>query len=184
MISNPSNTNFVSRLKKIIDSFKNEVLKCLGVKSNAMRYFAYGSNMDLSQMQFLKVHFSQRVHAFLRGYALRFNKIAAGRDAIAGEGKGNIIEDESAVVEGVLYDGISTAGMNILRDRERGYNEKTVTVELENSERLDAGTFIARDDRTRGGLKPTKKYLSHYLAAKDILSESYMQRLRSTETLD
>ncbi len=140
--------------------------------------------MDAQQMKSRAIHFTQRTQAFLRGYVLRFNKVAKGRDAQEGEGKGNIMRDENNVVEGALYSGVFTAGMNVLRDREKGYNEIAITVELENGERLDAVTFIARADRIREGLKPTKKYLAHYLAAQDILSESYMQMLRAVETLD
>jgi len=149
-----------------------------------MKYFGYGSNMDTQQMKERGVHFSQRMHAVLRGYALRFNKVAAGKNAQEGEGKGNIIKNENELVEGALYDGISAAGMKTLREHERGYYEKTVTVELDNGERLEAVAFIARDDKTRNGLKPTKEYLKHYLAGRDILTESYFQKLQSTETLD
>jgi cation transport regulator ChaC len=148
-----------------------------------MKYFAYGSNMDPLQMKQKGVEFSQRIHAFLRGYTLRFNKIAT-KNAQEGEGKGNIIKNENEIVEGTLYDGIPAAGMKTLRENEAGYNEKTVTVELDNGERLKAVASIARDDRIREGLKPTKKYLKHYLAAQDILSKPYMQKLRSIETLD
>jgi hypothetical protein len=139
--------------------------------------------MDLKQMEEIKICFSRRTHAFLRYYVLRFNKIAGGKDAKPSEGKGNIVKSENQVVEGALYDGVSDAGMKILRNRERGYYEKTVTVELENGETIDAITFVAREDRIREGLKPTKKYLNHYLAAQDILSECYMQMLRNVQTL-
>jgi gamma-glutamylcyclotransferase len=150
-----------------------------------MMYFAYGSNMDAQRMKDRRVQFSQRIHAFLKGYALRFNKLAT-KDAQEGEGKGNIIRDENEVVEGALYE-IPESDLKKLDHAEgypNHYDRLPVEVELEDGRKVQALTYIAQPRMIREGLKPTREYLSHYLAARDILSEACIQKLRSIETLD
>jgi cation transport regulator ChaC len=148
-----------------------------------MKYFAYGSNMDPARMKKRHVSYSQRVHAVLRGYVLRFNKLAYDDPR---EGKGNVVQDENEAVEGALYE-MPDSDLGKLDEAEgypEHYDHLLVEVELDENTRVQALTYIAQPGMIRAGLKPRREYLDHYIAARDILSESYVQKLGSIETLD
>lgn len=149
-----------------------------------MKYFAYGSNMNSKRMEEKRVPFLKRRSAKLRGYKLKFNKIATRK---TNEGYANIVADLNSIVEGVLYD-VLESGLNRLNGYEGvpdgHYKRMQVTVQLHNGEEVEAITYIANPDKVKEKLKPRKKYLSHLLASKDILSEAYYKELEKTETLD
>lgn len=148
-----------------------------------MKYFAYGSNMDPERMRERKINFSQRVHAALKGYTLRFNKAASRNPK---EGYANIVPVDNGIVEGALYD-ISNPDITKL-DRHEGYPDHYdrihVMVQLDDGQKVEAITYIAQSDKVREGLKPSRNYLNHLLAAKDILSKSYYEKLESWEALE
>lgn len=148
-----------------------------------MKYFAYGSNMDPERMKNRGVKFLKRERAILKGFKLVFNKISFQNP---GEGFANIVEDDKEVVEGILYE-IEENDLEKL-DRHEGYPSHytriKVNVTLENGQTVEAITYIARPDRTREGLKPSKEYLRHLLKGCDLLSKEYCEKLRNVETLD
>jgi len=63
------------------------------------KYFTYGSNMNPERIRERKINFSQRKHAILKAWKLKFNKIASNNSE---EGYANIVPDENGTVEGVL----------------------------------------------------------------------------------
>ena len=149
-----------------------------------MKYFAYGSNMDSARMSKRKMtEVSEKVRANLCGYKLVFNKLAERNPE---EGYANIIRDDRGLVEGILYD-VPDSYMSIL-DRVEGYPDHydriRVSVQKVNGKKVEAITYIAQPDKIGDGLKPTKAYLAHLLAAQDFLSYSYYENLLSRETLD
>ncbi|MFH8086652.1 MAG: gamma-glutamylcyclotransferase family protein [Candidatus Aenigmatarchaeota archaeon] len=148
-----------------------------------MKYFAYGSNMNPERMRNRRVKFLKREHAILKGYKLVFNKISTKNPM---EGYANIIEDDKEVVEGVLYEMKEDELKNL--DEFEGYpnhyTRKKVNVILENGQTVEAITYIAKPDKTREGLKPSKEYLKHLLKGCDLLSKEYCEKLRKVETLD
>jgi len=153
-----------------------------------MRYFAYGSNIDPKQMKERGAPFTEREHAVLKGYILKFNKKATAMDAKKGEGKGNIECDPTGAIntEGALY-AIMKSGLNKLDCSEgypKHYDRKEMDVCLDDGTKVKAWVYIAQPDMVQDGLKPTKEYLSHYLKGKDLLSPTYYQWLEKTETLD
>ena len=147
-----------------------------------MKYFAYGSNMNPQRMKKRGIKFSERIPVILKGYALKFNKIASRNPR---EGYANIVADINDVVEGVLYE-IPDNDLKKL-DQCEGYpdhyDHQKVKV-LTSTGEEEAITYVACPDKIAGGLKPSREYLSHLLAAKGMLSEKYYQRLCSTYTLD
>ena len=130
--------------------------------------------------------FDGREHAVLKGYVLKFNKKATGKKAKPGEGKGNVVQDSHAIVEGVLYD-ITQSGLDEL-DKKEGYPEHykrlELEVEMDNGAKVKAWVHIAQPIMVKDGLKPTKEYLSHYLKGKDLLLPTYYQMLEKVETLE
>ncbi|WKT57924.1 gamma-glutamylcyclotransferase family protein [Candidatus Nitrosotenuis chungbukensis] len=152
-----------------------------------MKYFAYGSNMSQVRMkEERKINFLNRRHAVLNNYSFQFNKIATGKLAKSGEGKGNIVCSAGGVVEGALYDikPIDRNKLDCVEGYPFHYERITVMVQLDNESVVEAFAYIAHHDKVKNGLKPTKKYLSYYLEADDILSKEYYRKLKSWPTLD
>jgi gamma-glutamylcyclotransferase len=148
-----------------------------------MKYFAYGSNMDPERLRTRGIRYLQRRHANLKGYRLEFNKVAS-RDPK--EGYANIVAYENGFVEGVFYD-IEDSDLEKL-DRHEGYPDHYKRVEvkvgLDNRQEVKAVTYVAQPDKVRYGLMPSREYMNHLLAARDVLSESYRRRLEIWQTLD
>ncbi len=149
----------------------------------SVNYFAYGSNMDSKRMKERGIYFSQRERGFLNGYSLKFNKQASANPA---EGKANIMPNKEGLVEGIIFE-ISQPDLSKLNQFEGypdHYMQKMVTVKNGNGTNIDCLTYIAKSDKVKDGLLPTKEYINHLLAAKDILLEAYYEKLKSLKTLD
>lgn len=148
-----------------------------------MKYFAYGSNMDPDRMRERGVNFLKREHAILEGWRLKFNKIYSRNDT---EGYANIEKDTESAVEGILYE-IRDSDIKKLDRYEvypNHYERLRVSVKLGDGKEVEAITYIAKSDKVREGLKPSKEYLSYLIKGCDLLSEEYCERLKRWETLD
>jgi len=149
-----------------------------------MNYFAYGSNMNEQRMREREIAFSNRCAAHLSGYHLKFNKVAQSNDR---KGYANIVVNDSGLVEGALYDVDMTTLPKL--DKCEGYPNHYLKVPIKlalppNNKEVCAITYIAHPNKIRDGLKPSRDYLEHLLAGKDILSKPYFEWLKRTETLD
>ena len=137
--------------------------------------------MDESRMKGRGVEFSTREQAVLEGYKLIFNKKAtAGNYSFA-----NIQKDEDHIVEGVLYN-VTAEGITKL-DKYEGYPKNYDKIEIEvvaDFKRIYAIAYIANEDKLVENLLPTKEYLNHILKGKDLLSDSYYQRLLNIKTVE
>jgi gamma-glutamylcyclotransferase len=151
-------------------------------------YFAYGSNMNPARLgdQRLKeraVQMGPRIGGRLDGWRLLFNKVARQPEGAAA---GNIVEAPGEVVHGTL-NWMPEAGLAVL-DIWEGvasghYRRQTVpVVRADTGETVEAVTYIAL--KVGEGLKPTREYLSHLLAGRDLLPDEYWERLQKTQTLD
>ena len=63
------------------------------------------------------------------------------------------------------------------------YYRKNVEVICDNKI-IQAITYIANPVMIRESIKPDKNYLSYILEGKDIFSDKYYEKLKSTKTLD
>jgi len=147
------------------------------------RYFAYGSNMNLERMIHRRVKFLSRRHAILKSWRLEFNKVVANNSS---EGYANIVQDENSIVEGILYE-ILDSDVKKLDIREGypiHYGKISVKVQLDDGSEVEAFAYVAKPDKVRSGLKPSKEYLNHLLKGSDLLSKEYRDRLSKLETLD
>ena len=150
-----------------------------------MKYFAYGSNCNPAIMKRKGVSFSSRRRAVLRGFRLLFNKRATRASLPEDIGFANINEDADGVVEGILYE-IVDDDLERLDSSERypdHYDRIEVTVET------DAGheqccTYRAQPDKVCAGLKPSRNYLNHILAAGDFLSRQYYDALDKSQAYE
>jgi cation transport regulator ChaC len=151
-------------------------------------YFAYGSNMDVARLVDVRlkpkgVAMGPRVGGRLVDWRLTFDK---ARRAPAGAGAGNIVPASGEVVHGTL-NAMPVAGLEVL-DIYEGvadghYERRTVPViRADTGATVEAITYVAL--RTGEGLKPTREYLGHLLAGRDLLPRDYVERLMATPTLD
>lgn len=145
-------------------------------------YFAYGSNMDLEQVKERKISYRQREKAILKDYTLLFNKESFNQ---YGETYANIQSKKGSILEGILYS-IDDRGLGIL-DKFEGapihYKRQKVQVITTNNETIEAIVYIANKEYIGKG-KPTKEYLNHLLAGKDLLTEDYFIKLQAVKTID
>jgi hypothetical protein len=150
-------------------------------------YFAYGSNMNAARLfeERLKpegVAAGERIAGRLDGWRLAFNK----RGRIPGTGAGNIMAAPGDVVHGTL-NLLPAKGFDVL-DRYEGvagghYERRTVMVARSDTGALiEAITYVAL--LTADQLRPTREYLGHLLAGRDLLPADYFRRLSETLTID
>ncbi len=147
-----------------------------------MKYFAYGSNMNKERMTERKINFTSRQFAKLDGYKLVFNKKAKdGNYTYA-----NIIVSDDEFVEGVLYE-FSDEEISKL-DKAEGfpihYDKIQVNLTDKENNSVNATTYIAKQDKLVNGLSPTREYLNHILAGRDILTVSYFEKLKQVQTYE
>lgn len=151
-------------------------------------YFAYGSNMNVARLVEARlkpkgVAMGARVGGRLDGWRLTFDK--AARDP-KGAGAGNIVVAPGEAVHGTL-NAMPAAGLEVL-DFYEGvvgghYERRTVpVVRADTGATVEAVTYVAL--KTGAGLKPTREYLGHLLAGRDLLPLDYFERLKATPTLD
>lgn len=147
-----------------------------------VRYFAYGSNMNLERMRERGVNYISRKRGILRGWRLAFNKIAGNN---SNGGYANIVKDESAMVEGVLYeiDERGIKNLDIYEGCPEHYDRQLLPIQTEEGP-VEAFVYIANPDKIKEGLKPKKEYLHHLIKGSYILSEGYRRKLASIEILD
>jgi hypothetical protein len=124
-----------------------------------------------------------RIGGRLDGWRLVFNKIARSPEGAAA---GNIVEASGQTVHGTL-NGMPDAGLEVL-DIWEGvagghYGRRMVrVVRADTNETVDAVVYVAL--KVGEGLRPTREYLGHLLAGRDLLPADYWERLNATPTLD
>lgn len=151
-------------------------------------YFAYGSNMDekrLSKRMEPKGIVAERIGGRLDGWRLAFDK-RSDDPANAGRGAGNIVVASGETVHGTL-NVLPPQGFEVLDGWEgvKGghYERRVVSVRrADNGEAVEAITYIAL--KVADGLRPTREYLGHLLAGRDLLPADYLEWLKATPTFD
>lgn len=147
-------------------------------------YFAYGSNMNPQRVRERGVAFSSREPARLPGYRLAFNK--RGSTLPRGAGYANVVPDGSGAVEGALYrlEAGDLAALDECEGWPEHYRREELEVERADGSRVAAAVYVAQPRWTRAGLRPTREYLEHLLAGRDVLSPEYGDRLAATAVFE
>ncbi len=151
-------------------------------------YFAYGSNMNAvrlfeERLQPEGVPRGERIAGRLDGWRLAFNKRAR---APLGAGAGNIVPATGESVHGTL-NLLPARGFEIL-DRYEGvagghYERRLVpVVRADTGATIEAVTYVAL--LVGEALRPTRDYLGHLLAGRDLLPTEYCAQLGTMLTLD
>lgn len=152
-------------------------------KTEKIYYFAYGSNIDPIVMLERGIRYHERIPGILLGYGLRFNKLARKDSDI---GYASIVESLKENTEGALYI-IEEDGLKKL-DRYEGYpdhyDKYIGNIQTSKLGSMDAFVYVAQKEKTKKDLFPTKEYLSHILAGKDLFSKTYYEQLKRTKTIE
>ncbi|MBI3289861.1 gamma-glutamylcyclotransferase [Candidatus Microgenomates bacterium] len=140
-----------------------------------MRYFAYGSNIDICQTRKRVGNFKFIGIATLNGYDIKFNK----KSTIDGSGKANIVKaGKTSKVEGVVFE-FTGAQFDLMDNAEKGYHRSEPLNVLIGGEITRVLTYIADFEIT--GLLPSIGYLKIIKDAAEMigLSDSYQKKLKS-----
>jgi hypothetical protein len=158
------------------------------MESGLSWYFAYGSNMNAIRLFEERlgpegVAAGQRIAGRLDGWQLAFNK--RGRTP-PGAGAGNIVEASGEVVHGTL-NLLPAKGFEVLDRYEgvaSGHYERRIVAAIrgDSGATVEAITYVAL--LTGEDLRPTRDYLGHLLAGRDLLPLDYYRRLGETPTID
>jgi cation transport regulator ChaC len=149
-------------------------------------YFAYGSNMNAQRLFGERLNpegvaRGERIAGRLDGWRLTFNKRAR-----LPAGAGNIVPAVGEVVHGTL-NRLPPKGFEIL-DRYEGvagghYERRLLpVVRADTGATIEAVTYVAL--LVSEALRPTRDYLGHLLAGRDLLPADYYERLGATPTID
>ena len=142
-------------------------------------YFAYGSNLKLSQLLRRCPGSTVAGRARLPGYRLAFTRYSTKRKG----GVADIVAEPEAEVWGVLYD-VDDEGMASLDAFEgvpRAYRRETVTVTDDEGVEREAQTYIAH--RT-GEFAPGREYLDLIVtgAREHGLPDEYIRSVEAVKT--
>lgn len=150
-----------------------------------MRYFAFGANCNAAVMKRKGVQFETSQHATLRGYRLRFNKRSLRENLPEEIGFANIEECADGSVEGILYDIVDEHRIRL--DESERYPEHYDRIEISvetTGDPVPCFAYKAQPDKVSEGLRPSRNYLNHILAAKDFLSLQYYEALDRSLTYE
>ena len=139
-----------------------------------IKYFAYGSNMDMSRLSNRGVNPETRDKGTLKNWKLKFNKKASAGDWSFA----NIEKSEGDIVEGLVFT-IKESDLKLLDKFEgapRHYRREILEIETER-EAIKCITYIAQPEHIMEGLLPVKEYMDFLIKGSVLLSYEYQKML-------
>jgi gamma-glutamylcyclotransferase (GGCT)/AIG2-like uncharacterized protein YtfP len=139
-----------------------------------IKYFAYGSNMDMSRLSNRGVNPETRGKGTLKNWKLKFNKKASAGDWSFA----NIEQSEGDIVEGLVFT-IKESDLKLLDKFEgapRHYRREILEIETDR-EAIKCITYIAQPEHIMEGLLPVKEYMDFLIKGSVLLSYEYQKML-------
>ena len=139
-----------------------------------IKYFAYGSNMDMSRLSNRGVNPETRNKGTLKNWKLKFNKKASAGDWSFA----NIEQSEGDIVEGLVFT-IKESDLKLLDKFEgapRHYRREILEIETDR-EAIKCITYIAQPEHIMEGLLPVKEYMDFLIKGSVLLSYEYQKML-------
>jgi len=139
-----------------------------------IKYFAYGSNMDMSRLSNRGVNPETRDKGTLKNWKLKFNKKASAGDWSFA----NIEQSEGDIVEGLVFT-IKESDLKLLDKFEgapRHYRREILEIETDR-EAIKCITYIAQPEHIMEGLLPVKEYMDFLIKGSVLLSCEYQKML-------
>ncbi len=148
--------------------------------SDAIWYFAYGSNMNVQRMQARGLEPKNALAATLADFRLCFNKRAHGKQGVAYANIEVAAGDRVFGVAYQLHDESELLKLDHFEGTPIRYSRERFV--LDSSEGLlPAWVYVANPAWRSEGLKPEANYLQHLVAGAEFLPEHYRQRIENTE---
>ena len=139
-----------------------------------IKYFAYGSNMDMSRLSNRGVNPITRNKGTLKNWKLKFNKKASAGDWSFA----NIEPSEGDTVEGLVFT-IKESDLKLLDKFEgapRHYRREILIVETY-TEEIKCITYVAQPEHIMEGLLPLEEYMDFLIKGSVLLSYEYQKML-------
>ena len=139
-----------------------------------IKYFAYGSNMDMNRLSERGISPITRHKGILKGWKLKFNKKASAGDWSFA----NIEKSEEDSVEGLVFS-IKESDLKLLDKFEgapRHYRREILIVET-HTETVKCVAYIAQPEHIMEGLLPVKEYMDFLIKGSVLLSYEYQKML-------
>jgi gamma-glutamylcyclotransferase (GGCT)/AIG2-like uncharacterized protein YtfP len=139
-----------------------------------IKYFAYGSNMDMSRLSNRGVNPETRHKGTLKNWKLKFNKKASAGDWSFA----NIEQSEGDIVEGLVFT-IKESDLKLLDKFEgapKHYRREILEIETDR-EAIKCITYIAQPEHIMEGLLPVKEYMDFLIKGSVLLSYEYQKML-------
>jgi gamma-glutamylcyclotransferase (GGCT)/AIG2-like uncharacterized protein YtfP len=139
-----------------------------------IKYFAYGSNMDMSRLSNRGVNPITRNKGTLKNWKLKFNKKASAGDWSFA----NIEPSEGDTVEGLVFT-IKESDLKLLDKFEgapRHYRREILIVETY-TEEIKCITYVAQPEHIMEGLLPLEEYMDFLIKGSVLLSFEYQKML-------
>ena len=143
-------------------------------------YFAYGSDMNPSEIQTRGVKYSTRELGYLPGYQICFNKVKKS----SGLAAANILPCKDSKVYGAVYKCYGSDPFEQLDNsngvKTKHYFREKLRVYLTDGQAVKANVYIAYKDACKEGLQIDQKHFDTLIEGKDILPEHYVNSLISS----
>jgi gamma-glutamylcyclotransferase (GGCT)/AIG2-like uncharacterized protein YtfP len=139
-----------------------------------IKYFAYGSNMDMTRLSNRGVNPETRHKGTLKNWKLKFNKKASAGDWSFA----NIEQSEGDIVEGLVFT-IKESDLKLLDKFEgapKHYRREILEIETD-KEAIRCITYIAQPEHIMEGLLPVKEYMDFLIKGSVLLSCEYQKML-------
>ena len=139
-----------------------------------IKYFAYGSNMDMTRLSNRGVNPETRHKGTLKNWKLKFNKKASAGDWSFA----NIEQSEGDIVEGLVFT-IKESDLKLLDKFEgapKHYRREILEIETDR-EAIKCITYIAQPEHIMEGLLPVKEYMDFLIKGSVLLSYEYQKML-------
>ena len=139
-----------------------------------IKYFAYGSNMDMTRLSNRGVNPETRHKGTLKNWKLKFNKKASAGDWSFA----NIEQSEGDSVEGLVFT-IKEIDLKLLDKFEgapKHYRREILEIETDR-EAIKCITYIAQPEHIMEGLLPVKEYMDFLIKGSVLLSYEYQKML-------
>tara|TARA_B100000959_G_scaffold145887_1_gene153176 strand:- start:1123 stop:1632 length:510 start_codon:yes stop_codon:yes gene_type:complete len=150
--------------------------------SSISYYFAYGSNMNPDRVRQRQMQFDYFQAGKLHDFRLVFNKRSV---KYIGAASANVVMHKDAVTEGVVYR-LTNADEISMMDPYEGFPVRYDRQPLEilcPDGPVNAWVYLAQQEYVDNNLKPTRWYLDHLLAAGELLSSTYIEKLAAVDCL-
>ncbi len=146
-----------------------------------IKYFAYGSNLNLVALKNRGVHYKKILSANLDDWELVFDIV---NPEIEGVGFADIVPHDGKIVEGAIFwleNKQSRFALDKYEDFPIMYLREDVQVCTKDGEIHNCFAYIANPYATGARLRPEKGYLEEILKGRSFFSHDYFERLKSTK---